>query len=132
MGKNRLKHFRPIILLFVCINAFFIAGRGLLQSWQVDQQILLIGNTLLFVITFISFLMAIKGLNHSNPHVFVRSVYGSILLKLFACMIAAFIYIAIYQKELNKPALFTCMALYLVYTFSEVSILTKLLKQNRG
>ena len=72
--------------------------------------------------------MGKKGLNNPNPHAFVRSVYGSIMIKLFLCIIVALIYIAIYQKQLNKPALFTCMGLYLVYTFMEVSILMKMLK----
>jgi len=36
------------------------------------------------------------------------------------------------KKDLNKPALFACMALYLVYTFVEVSSLQKLLKQKKN
>jgi hypothetical protein len=129
MRNNRLKGFLPILLIFVLLNAFFIVGRNMLQRWNADQDVLIIGNALLFVITFISFLLAIRGLKNPNPHAFVRSVYGSIILKLFVCMIAALVYIAIYQKDLNKIALFGCMGLYLVYTFLEVSILTKLLKQ---
>lgn len=132
MRKTSLKPFLPVIILFLCLTAFFIVGRNLLDRWAVAQEVLLGGNALLFLITLVSYLLAVRGLHHTNPHAFVRAVYGSILLKLFACMIAAFIYIAIYRQGLNKPALFTCMALYLVYTFSEVSILTKLLKQNRG
>jgi hypothetical protein len=116
-------------MIFIVLNAFFIVGRATLERWNADQDVLIIGNALLFVITFISFLLAIRGLKNPNPHAFVRSVYGSIILKLFVCMIAALVYIAIYQKGLNKIALFGCMGLYLVYTFLEVSILTKLLKQ---
>jgi FtsH-binding integral membrane protein len=76
----------------------------------------------------LSFWLAQKGLGNANPHAFVRSVYTSMMLKLFACIIAAFVYIAMNRDNLNKPALFTCMALYLVYTFMEVSILMKQLK----
>ena len=54
------------------------------------------------------------------------------MIKLFLCIIVALIYIAIYQKQLNKPALFTCMGLYLVYTFMEVSILMKMLKRKQS
>ena len=100
----------------------------MLQRWNADQDVLVFGNLLLFLITLISFLVARRGLNNSNPHAFVRSVYGGIMIKLFICIIAAFIYIASVGKSLNKPAFFTCMGLYLVYTFIEVSILTKLLK----
>jgi hypothetical protein len=100
----------------------------MLSKWGADQNVLIIGNVLLFLITFVSYLIAVKGMNNKNPHAFVRSAYGSIMVKLFVCIIAAVIYIATYKKELNKPALFTLMGLYLLYTFIEVSVLTKSLK----
>jgi hypothetical protein len=127
MKKNR-KAFLPIVLLFVVLNGFFLAGKGMLQRWGADQNVLIIGNLLLAVITLISFAVSAKGLHNKNPHAFVRSAYGGIMIKLFICIIAAVIYIATFKKDLNKPALFTLMGLYLVYTFIEVSQLTKLLK----
>ena len=132
MGKNKLKGFMPVILVFIVLNGFFISGKNMLQRWNVDQDVVIIGNTLLFIITMFSYLLALRGLNHSNPHVFFRSVYVSVMLKLFVCIIAAFVYISIYKANLNKPALFTCMGLYLVYTFLEVSVLMKLLKQKKN
>lgn len=121
--------FMPVVLLFVILNAFFIAGRSLLQRWDADQNVLIIGNALLFVITIISFLLAQKGLRNTNTHAFIRAIIGGIMIKLFVFVIAAFIYISMFKKDINKPALFTCMGLYLVYTFFEVSVLTKQLKQ---
>ena len=132
MGKNKLKGFMPVILVFIVLNGFFISGKNMLQRWNVDQDVVIIGNTLLFLITLLSYLLALRGLNHSNPHVFFRSVYVSVMLKLFVCIIAAFVYISMYKNNLNKPALFTCMGLYLVYTFLEVSVLMKLLKQKKN
>jgi hypothetical protein len=111
------------------LSAFFISGTTLLQRWNADQEVLIIGNLVLFVIFLLSFFVAQKGFKTTNPHAFVRSVYGAMMIKLFICIIAAFIYIAIYKKDLNKPALFTLMGLYLVYTFVEVATLTKMLKQ---
>ncbi|MGZ3851566.1 MAG: hypothetical protein ACXVBX_02165 [Flavisolibacter sp.] len=132
MGKNRLRGFMPVILVFIVLNAFFLAGRTMLQRWNLDQDVAIIGNTLLFVITLISFLLAQRGLKNPNPYAFVRSIYGSVMLKLFVCIIAAFIYISMYKTKLNKPALFMCMGLYLVYTFLEVASLTKLLKHKKN
>lgn len=129
MTRQRPKAFLPLVLFFLALNAFFIAGDAMLRRWNADRDVLIIGNLLLFVITLVSFLVSWRGLQSTNAHAFVRSVYGSIMLKLFICIIAAFIYIAVYQKNLNKPALFALMGLYLVYTFMEVSILMKLLKQ---
>jgi len=127
--KARRNGFLPVMLFFILLNGLFIAGKSWFDQWGVDRNVLIAGNTILFVITLVSFFVATKGLNHPNPHAFVRSIYGSIMIKLFLCIIAAFIYIASYRDKLNKPALFICMGLYLVYTFLEVSGLMKLLKQ---
>ena len=126
--RSKVREFVPVVLLFVVINSVAISLRTRWTGWNVSQDLLVYGNLFLFAVTFFSFLIARRGLQSSNPHAFVRSVYGSILFKLFLCLIAAFIYIAIYKKGLNKPAFFACMGLYLVYTFLEVSILTRLLR----
>ena len=121
--------FLPIVLLFVLLNAFFLSGKTMLQRWGVDQDVLIIGNLILFVITIISFLLIQRSLKNANSYAFVRAVMGGIMIKLLVVIIAAFTYIFLFKKNINKPALFTCMGLYLVYTFFEVSILTRQLKQ---
>lgn len=129
--RNRFREFTPIVLLFIVLNALFISGRSLGERWDVSTDVLLGGNLLLFLLTFFSFLIAERGLQRTNPHAFVRAIYTSILMKLFIGMIAAFIYIAVNKQELNKPALFTVMGLYLVYSFLEVGILTRMLKSKK-
>jgi hypothetical protein len=126
--QSKLRTFLPIILVFIILNAFFVGGKSMMERWNVDQDVLLIGNILLFLITMVSFFIAQKGLKNPNPHAFTRAVFGGILLKLVLCIVAATIYIATFKTNLNKPALFGCMGLYLVYTFTEVSVLTKLLR----
>ena len=127
--KGKLKGFMPVLILFVILNVIFVVGRNALENWGADQETLIAGNAILFVFTLISFLVAMRGLHNPNPNVFMRTVMGSIMLKMFLIVIAAFVYISIYRKDINKPALFTCMGLYLVYTFLEVSGLMKMLKQ---
>jgi hypothetical protein len=129
---NILKGFLPVIIFFIALNGFFISGKNMLNRWGVDQEVVIYGNLLLFLITLFSWLLAQRGLKNPNPHAFIRSVYMSVMLKLFVCMIAAFIYISINKSGLNKPGLFTCMGLYLVYTFLEVSLLMKVLKQKKN
>ncbi len=119
----------PVIIFFLVLNGFFILRKQQLADWGADQEVLLIGNVILFAITLISYLMLRRSFGHSNPNVFVRSVFGSFMIKLFVCLGVVFIYVAATKKELNKPALFTCMGLYLVYTAMEVGILMKLLKK---
>ena len=127
--KGNRKGFLPVLILFVVLNGLFIAGKNMFVRWNADTQVLIGANLLLFLITLLSFLMALRGMRNPNPHAFVRSVYGSVMIKLFICIIAAFIYIATLQKNVNKPALFISMGLYLVYTFVEVSLLMKMLRQ---
>jgi hypothetical protein len=129
--NSRIISFSPVVLLFISLNGFFIIGRNLLNRWNADQEVLIIGNLLLFIITLITFFLAIRAMDNPNPQVFIRSVYGSIMIKMFICIIAALIYIATFKTQINKLALFTCMGLYLVYTFLEVSIVTKLLKHQK-
>lgn len=128
MQKTR-RPFLTIVILFIALNAFFVTGKGILEKWSVDQAVLIAGNLLLFVVTAISFFISVRGLKNPNPHAFVRSVYGSVMIKFFVFAIAAFIYIQTAKAAVNKPALFICMGLYLVYTFLEVAVLTKLLRK---
>ena len=130
MRRNR-SPLLPLIILFILLNALFLTGKNFLERSGFDQSVLIIGNLILFAATLMSFVFARRGLRSENPQAFVRSVYMSIMIKLFICVIAAVIYIFLFRKNLNRPALFTCMGLYLVYTFIEVSVLTKTLKKKR-
>lgn len=127
--RTAFRSFMPVLILFIMLNSFFILGKSLLAKWNTDYLVLLIGNLLIFFITYVSFFLSLRGLKNTNPNVFVRSVFGGIMIKMFLCIIVAFAYIASLGKELNKPALFTCMGLYLVYTFLEVGALTRILRQ---
>ena len=128
MQKKR-RPFLSIVIVFIILNAFFITGKGLLDRWGIDQAVLIFGNLVIFIVTAVSFFISYKGLKNPNPHAFVRSVYSSFIIKFFVFAIAAFIYIQTAKDAVNKPALFICMGLYLVYTFLEVSVLTKLLRK---
>ena len=129
MTQNKFRTFLPVIILFIIINAFTLTGFGLADKWKFDKDVITIGNLVLFLATFLSYFFALRGLQASNPHTFIRSVYSSIMVKFFICLLAAVIYIIMYKANLNKPALFICMGLYLIYTFIEVRILTKIMKQ---
>jgi apolipoprotein N-acyltransferase len=68
-------------------------------------------------------------LNSTSPGSSVRGMYGSFMIKFFICLVAAFVYMLLAKKNVNKAALIICMGLYIVYTAIEVSALQKLLKQ---
>lgn len=132
MNQNNLKLLRPMILIFMLSTIFFVAAAGWLTKKGIDQNVLIIGNILLFFVSLVTFLLTYSSLRSTNPHVFVRAMYGSFIIKFFVLSAVAFVYIIVTQKNVNKPALFFCMGLYIVYTFFEVISLLRMLKQKKN
>ena len=132
MTRNKRRPFFPIAVLFLAFNALFISGRNWLNKLNTDRDVLIVGNLILFVATILSFFLYTRALKNDKPHKFLKYIYGGMFLKMLICLIAAFIYIASYGQNVNKPAIFGCMFLYFVYTFVEVSILLRLSKQQKN
>jgi hypothetical protein len=132
MNKQSLRSFFPAIMVFLVLNSGFLAMMKKFETWGFEYPVLLVGNLLVFGISFLSYWMAVKGLTTKNNHAFFRWVYGSVMIKLFLLAGVAFIYIMMNKKEVNKPALFFCMGLYIIYTFIEVSALMKVNKQKKN
>lgn len=124
--------FLPAIVLFIVLNGLFLAFGPNWRDAGFDTDVLIMGNLVLFGVTLLTYWMGTRGLTTKNNHAFFRSVYGSFMIKLFVFAGVALAYIMKYKKDLNKPSLFLCMGLYLVYTFLEVSALMKLSKQKQN
>jgi small neutral amino acid transporter SnatA (MarC family) len=45
--------FLPVVLVFIILNGFFLTGKNMLQQWGANQDVLIVGNLVLFVITLI-------------------------------------------------------------------------------
>lgn len=129
MNKQALRFFRPAIFIFFLLNLGFFTLQNRLKEWGFHQEVLVYGNIIVFAICLITYLMSAKGLKSKNNHLFFRLVYGGFIIKLFLIAGIAFAYIMTFKKEVNKPALFLCMGLYVVYTIIEVNGLMKLGKQ---
>lgn len=125
MNRQTLRNYLPAIIIFIFVNAFAPLFKNQLHDWGFDSSVLIGGNLLIFLISFVSFAMGARGLASKSNPLFFRMVYGSFILKLLLLATAAFIYIMWAKKNVNKPALFLCMGLYVVYTFIEVSALIK-------
>jgi hypothetical protein len=119
------KSFLPLVIVFLIAAGLILIFRNSLEQYGFDWQVLSGGNLIVYLVTVISMHLLSKGLNADNTNAFLRGAYSGILLKLFACAGAAFIYILISGKNLNTPALFASMFLYLVYTFVELSVILK-------
>lgn len=112
--------FLPIVGLFTVITFAILWSKSWLISKGSNPDVLMGGNILLFGVTGLSFLLYRKAMQHPSTQGFLRNVYGGMMLKLFTCLIAAFIYIYLAGDQVNKSGLFGCMAIYLVYTFLEM------------
>ena len=98
---------------------------------EVDFDILMYGTTIVFLVSVFSFLLLSNSLRSSNPQVFVRAMYGSFVLRFFVIAIAAFIYIMVAKKDVNKPALFASLGLYFIFMLIEISVLTRLMRTKK-
>ena len=132
MNQSSFTPLRPLALVIIFTNAFFVAAKSLLEKWGVDQTVVIIGSLILIVVTLLSFWLSRRALKADNPQVFVRTMYTNFMIKLFVCIAAAFIYFSLAKPNINKPGLFVCMGLYAVYTVVEVSSLTKLLRNKKN
>jgi hypothetical protein len=117
---------RPIILLFIILNAFIIVFRRSLTTEGFNVDMLIIGHIILFGITMLSFILLSKGMKATSTPAFLRSIYGSFMIKFLIVAVSVFGYAFYAKANLNKPGLFTLMFLYLVYTFLEIKTLMKL------
>lgn len=116
----------PVIVLFIFINALAFIFKDFLNSYGFGIKFLLAANLFLFCLSLSGFFMQIKGLQSNNINAFLRSVYASLLVKIFVVIIALSIYLFIIKGKVNKPSLFTAMALYILYMVIEVKQLMKI------
>ena len=77
------------------------------------------------VLTVIIFAVAMYN---NNPNVFIRSVMGGMIIKVFACVIAVVAYYFISKGAFNKPAVYASMVIYIVYLVVEVRTIMNLNK----
>ena len=133
MSKENRRLFVPVVLLFIGLNGFFLfAGKSWLMKYGFNQDVLIMGNLILFLVTMVSLYFHVKGFLHKNIQFFFRSVYGALMVKMFVCAAAVIIYALLSKPNLNKPALYICIALYFVYSFIEVRMVFRLLKQKKN
>ncbi|HEU4610277.1 MAG TPA: hypothetical protein VFS31_19290, partial [Chitinophagaceae bacterium] len=110
------RSYRPLVILFIVITALLIAGRSVMERWNIDQDVMIIGNLILFAVTLLSFFIYTRSFHAKNAHAITRGMYGSVLVRMFAIILAVFIYAAIMGSAMNKGAVFGCLFLYFIYT----------------
>jgi len=125
INKNFIQVFFPILLLFIISNGIFLTFRASLARWNINTDIVIAGNLILFIATGVSFYLYYKALRNNNVQAFLRMIYGGMFLKMMICLFTAFIYIMIAGKTVNKGGVITCLFLYLIYSIVELVLLLK-------
>ncbi len=119
----------PLVLTFIFVNSFLFAAKNWLIKWNIDRDVVITANLLFFVVSLLVFFMQRKALANPNPHAFVRSVMGGMMLKMFVCIIAVVAYVMTAGKDYSKPSVFVSLFLYLIYLTVEVAVIMKLNKR---
>ncbi|MBC7535681.1 MAG: hypothetical protein H7258_08315 [Ferruginibacter sp.] len=121
-------------LIVVCIIFFLLPVilSDILAKNHIDKNVLLGANALFFGISLISFTIQKRGMQNKNPHVFVRSVTGGMLIKMVFCIMAVICYVYLSGTAFNKRAIFLSLFLYLIYLFVEVVVIMKMNKKQHA
>jgi uncharacterized membrane protein YdcZ (DUF606 family) len=128
----QIKIISPLFLVFNLTILVLYAIRGILAQWGIDTTILNIANGIFFLLSVLTFIMQRKALENSNPNVFVRSVMGGMLIKMFVTISVVIVYRLIAGNSVSKVSVFSAMFLYLLYLGVEVAVITKLNRKKNG
>ena len=128
----QIKIISPLFLVFNLTILVLYEIRGILAQWGIDTTILNIANCIFFLLSVLTFIMQRKALENSNPNVFVRSVMGGMLIKMFVTISVVIVYRLIAGNSVSKVSVFSAMFLYLLYLGVEVAVITKLNRKKNG
>jgi hypothetical protein len=131
-NKNSFRTLLPVLLIFIISIAIIILLKSPLVKMGFDIFVLSVGNFILFIATATSFILFQKALQNNNPHFVLRMIYSGLGLKMFVCVIAMLAYVLVMRQAVNKMAIFGCLGLYCIYTFTEIKILMRLSRQQKN
>lgn len=122
----------PLFFTFVILTVIIVAANFLYTTKGIDYIVVMAGNCLFFLISLFVFRMQYLAMYNSNPNVFIRSVMGGMLIKVFGCVIAVVAYYFISGPVFNKPAVYASMVMYVIYLVVEVRTVMKLNKSKNA
>ena|SRR5579863_4854334 len=131
-NKNSFRTLQPLLWIFIVSITTGLLFKDPLAKTGFNILVLSVGNFILFMATAASFILFQKALQNNNPHVVLRMIYSGLGLKMFVCVIAMLAYVLIEGKEVNKMAIFACLGLYCIYTFTEIKILMRLSRRQKN
>lgn len=123
------KNASVFIVLLLAVTAVLFLFRSWLVAHQLDVNVVLGANFLLFLVTLIGAGLTTKSFSNPNLQASIRAVMLSFMIKFFVLALAAFVYIYVKRKAVNLPALYGAAFLYVLYAGVEVRLLLRALKK---
>lgn len=127
----RFKVLLPLFVTFFVLTAIIILA-NMFYAGGIDYTVVMAANCLFFLISLFVFRMQFVAMHNSNPNVFIRSVMGGMIIKVFGCIIAVVGYYFLSGKLFNKPAVYIAMVIYIIFLTVEVRTIMKLNKQKNA
>lgn len=116
------------MLVFVLVNVFLFTSGQFLSAYFIDRDLLLWANLLFCLLSIFVFFIQKKGIESTNPNVFIRSVTAGMMIKMFAAVAAVLSYVLIIGQGYGKKTVVCSLVIYILYLIAEVYAI---LKQNR-
>lgn len=129
MTENPSQKTLPLIVVCIVVMILIMIFKNKLVSYGFHIGFLTVANVTIFLLSYFSFFIQLRGVRSKSAHAFVRGLYTSLMLKMFVIIGALFIYIYAFGGVVDMPGIFTAMMLYLIYTFIEVKHLMKIARK---
>lgn len=128
------KHSSPLFSVFIIIGVILIFAKEFFKRnhINIDVEVLQGANAILYILSLITLNLQIKAMKNTNPNVFIRSVMGSMIIKMFIVVAIVFAYTILSGDHFNKRGIFISLFFYLIYLAVEVYSLMKLNKQKNA
>lgn len=130
--KLSFKVIAPLLYTGVIVGLLIIIANLFANNIGISYPVVYGANILFLLMSLFIFNMQYQALYHKNPQVFIRSVMGGMLIKIFVCVIAVVAYYFLSGPAFNKPAVYAGMVIYIIYLVVEVSAIMKLNKGKHG
>ena len=119
----------PLFIVFGLVFILVIAFKDFLANKDVNTNFILGANFILFTLSIAGLFIQGRGAGSVNLNAFLRGIYTSLLMKMFLIVGAVLVYITIMGGEVNRPAIFICMALYFIFTAIEIKQIMKIVRK---
>ena len=119
----------PFVYMFISITCLLSLLRKTLVTWELNYQVVQLANLFFLLVSVLVFFILKKSMASSNPHVFIRSVMGGMMLKMFLTVIIVLVYALSSGSIFSKYSVFGALFIYLLYLVGEVIAVLKLNKK---